>query len=65
MKTGGTFSGPFLAPKIKYCLTINEFGIIEEHKTSKGFNDSKRFLDRTQYFNTIKGKRLSAMLPKS
>ena len=41
-KTGGIFYGLFLAPKIKYCLTIDMFGIVQEHKTFKGFNDSKR-----------------------
>ena len=46
-KTGGIFYGFFLAPKILCCLTINEFGIIEEHKTFKGFNDSKRLSDRS------------------
>ena len=30
---GGIFYSLFLAPKVKYCLTINEYGIIEEHKT--------------------------------
>ena len=42
---GGIFFGLFLAPKIKYCLTINEFGVIEEHKTFKGFGDVNRLLD--------------------
>ena len=64
-KTGGIFYGVFLAPKIKYCLTIDEYGIIQEHKTFKGFNDSKRLLDRSQYFKMIEGKKISAMLPKS
>ena len=41
-KTGGIFYGLFLAPKIKFCLTIDDYGIIQEHKTFKGFNDSKR-----------------------
>ena len=31
-KTGGIFYGLFLASEIKYCLTIIEFGIREEHK---------------------------------
>ena len=42
-KTGGMFYGLFLAPKIKFCSTIKEFGIIEEHKTFKGFNDKNGF----------------------
>ena len=64
-KTGGIFYGLFLAPKIKYCLTIDEYGIIKEHKTFKGFNDSKRLLDRSQYFKMIEGEKISAMLPRS
>ena len=64
-KSGGVFYGLFLAPKIKYVLTIDDYGIIQEHKTFKGFNDSKRLLDRSQYFNMIKGEKISAMLPRS
>ena len=56
-KTGGIFYGSFLAPKIKYCLTINELGIIEQHMTFKGFNYSKRLLDRSQYFDMLDGKK--------
>ena len=63
--TGGIFYGLFLAPKIKYCLTIIELGFIEQHMTFKGFNDSKRLLDRSQYFDMLDGKKISAMLPRS
>ena len=34
-KDGGVFNGLFLAPKIKYCLTINKCGIFDEKKPSK------------------------------
>ena len=64
-KTGGIFYGLFLAFKIKYCLTIDDYGIIQEHKTLKRFNDSKRLLDRSQYFKMIEGEKISALLPKS
>ena len=64
-KTGGIFYALFLAPKIKYCLTINELGVIGQHMTFKGFNDSKRLLDRSQYFIMLKGKRITAILPTS
>ena len=64
-KTRGIFYGLFLALKIKYCLTIDEYGIIQEHETFKGFSDSKRLLDRSQYLKMIEGKRISAMLPRS
>ena len=58
-KTRGIFYGLFLAPKIKYCLTIDEYGIIQEHKMFKGFNDndSKRLLDRYQFFKMTEGKK--------
>ena len=64
-QTGGMFNGLFLAAKINYCLTIDKYGIIQEHKTFKGFNDSKHLLDRSQYFKMIEGKKISALLPKS
>ena len=64
-KKGGIFYGLFLAPKLKYRLTMDDYGIIQEHKTFKGCNDCKRLLDRSQYFNMIEGKKLSALLPKS
>ena len=52
LQSGFILYGLFLAPKIKYVLTINESGVIQENKSFKGFNDSKRFLDRSQYFDT-------------
>ena len=56
-KSGGVFYILFLAAKIKYCLTIDKFGMLQEHKTFKGFNNSKRLLDRPQYFEMIEGKK--------
>ena len=44
---------------------LDDYGIIQEHKTFKGFNDSKRLLDRSQYFKMEEGKTISAMLPRS
>ena len=34
-KTGSIFYGLFLAPKRKYVLTIDVYGIIQQHMTSK------------------------------
>ena len=62
-KTGGIFYGFFLAPKIKNSLTINDFGVIQQHMTFKGFIDSKRLLDRFEYFDMLEGKKRSAMFP--
>ena len=47
---GGIFSSLFLAPKIKYCLTINKYGVTDEHKTFKGFSNVSDNLDRNEYF---------------
>ena len=64
-KMGGIFYGLFSAPKIKYCLTLDDYGIIHKHKTFKGFNDSNRFSNRSQYFEMMEGKKMSAMLPRT
>ena len=37
--------GPFLEAKIKYCLSINKYGVIDEHMTSKGFTNVSDNLD--------------------
>ena len=46
-ETGGIFYNLILAPRTKYCLTINEFGVIQDLMTFKDFDDSKRLLDRS------------------
>ena len=64
-KSRGIFYGLFLARKIKNCLTIDSYNIIQEHKTFKGLNNIERLLDRSQYFKMIEGEKISAMLPES
>ena len=59
-KDGGIFYGLFLAPKIKYCLTINKYGVIDEHKTFKGFTNVSNNLDRKEYFKMFDGDKLVA-----
>ena len=39
--------------------------VLYRKTTFKGFNDSKRLLDRSQFFKMIEGKKQSAMLPRS
>ena len=56
-KTGGIFYGLYLGPKIKYRLTIDDYGILQEHKTFKGYIDRERLLDRPQYFKMIEGEK--------
>ena len=64
-KDGGTFYGLFLAPKIKYCLSINKYGAIDEHKTFKGFTNVSDNLDRKEYFKMFEGDKLMAKVPLS
>ena len=46
----GIFYGLFLAPKIKYCLTLNKNGVIDEHKTFQGFTNVSDNSDRKESF---------------
>ena len=64
-KTGGVFYGLFLTPKIKCVLTTDDFVIFQQHMTFKGFKDSKRLLNRSQYSDRLDGKKITAMLPRS
>ena len=57
-KGGGIFYGLFLAPKIEYCLTINKYGVIDEHKTFMGFSNESDNLDRKEYFKIFDGDNL-------
>ena len=55
----------FLAPKIMNCLTINKFGIIDEHKTLQGFTSVSENLNRKKYFKMANGVKLIAKVPLS
>ena len=56
-KSCGRFYGLFLARKIKDCLTRNEPGIFEERETFKSFTVSKRLLDKSPFFEKLKGNK--------
>ena len=53
-KDGGILYGLFLAPKIKYCLTINKYGVIDEHKTFESFTNFSDNLDRKEFLKCLK-----------
>ena len=63
-ETGGILFSLLLAPK-KYCLTINNCGKIQEHKSFKGFSVSKRLLNCSECFKVIENKKISAIISKS
>ena len=64
-KDGGIFYALFLSPKIKYCLTIDKYGVIDEHKTFKRFTSVSENLNRKEYFNMANGDKLIAKVPLS
>ena len=64
-KEGGIWYGLFLAPKITYCFTINDFGVIDEHKTFKGFTNVSDNRDRKEFFNVADGCKIVAKVPLS
>ena len=37
-KEGGIFYSLFLAPKIKHCLIVNKYGVLDQHKFFKVFH---------------------------
>ena len=55
----------FLAPKIKYCLIISKYGVVDEHKTFKGFTNVSDNLDINEYFKMADGDNLIAKVPLS
>ena len=64
-KDGGIFHGLFLAPKIKYCLTLSKYAGIDELKTFKGFTNVSDNLDRKERFKMFDGEKLIAKVPMS
>ena len=64
-RDGGIFYGLFRAPKVKYCLTIKKYGVIDEHKTFKRFTNVSDHLNRKEYFKMFEGDKLVAKVPLS
>ena len=48
---------------MKYCLTINKYGVIDDYKTFKGFTNVSDILDRKQNFKKFDGDKLVAKVP--
>ena len=55
----GIFHAWFLAPKIKYCLVINDFGVISAKRTSKGYSEEHRVIKLDEYISISEGKTVS------
>ena len=55
----GIFYAWFLAPKIKYCLVIDDFGIISAKRTFKGYSEEHRMIKLEEYISLAEGKSVS------
>ena len=55
----GIFYAWFLAPKIKYCLVIDDFGIISAKRTFKGYSEEHRMIKLEEYISLAEGKTVS------
>ena len=53
----------FQPPKIIYCLTKDEYVLLKNNKTSKSFTGLNRLLEKSPYFEMLKGKNLYAKIP--
>ena len=51
----GLFYAWFLAPKIKYCLVIDDFGIISAKRTFKGYSKEHRLIKLEEYISLSEG----------
>ena len=47
----GIFYAWFLAPKMKYCLVIDDFGIISAKRTFKGYSEEDRMIKLDEYIS--------------
>ena len=55
----GIFYAWFLAPKIKYCLVIDDFGSISAKRTFKGYSEEHRMIKLNEYISLSEGKTVS------
>ena len=55
----GIFYAWFLAPKKKYCLVIDDFGVISAKRTFKGYSEEHRMIKLDEYISLSEGKTVS------
>ena len=55
----GIFHAWFLAPKIKYCLVIDDFGVILAERIFKGYSKEQRIVKLTETISLSEGKAVS------
>ena len=58
----GTIYASFLTPKIKYCLVIDDFGVISAKRTFIGYSEEHRMINPDEYKSLSEGKTVSGRL---
>ena len=59
----GIFYAWFLAPKIKYCLLIDDFGALPAKRTSKGYSEEYRKMKLKELISLSEGQAISVRFP--
>ena len=54
--SAGIVCGLFLAPKVKYCIIIDQFGVISAKTTFKGYNQNINAITFKDYLNLERGQ---------
>ena len=57
--SSGRFFAWFLAPKIKSCLVIDDFGVISARRTFKGYSEENSMIKLDEYISLSEGKTVS------
>ena len=55
----GIFYAWFLAPNTKYCLVIDDFGVISARKPFKGYSEEHRLKKLDEFISLSEGKTVS------
>ena len=55
----GIFYVWFLAPKINFCLVIDDFGVISAERTFKGYSEEHKIIKLDEYISLSEGKSVS------
>ena len=58
-RNSGVFHAWFLAPKIKYCLVIDDFGVISAKRTFKRYSEEHRMVKLDEFISLSEGNNIS------
>ena len=59
----GIFYAWFLAPKVEYCLVIDDFGFMSPDRTFKGYSEEDRMIKLNEFISLLERKTVSGRFP--